>query len=228
MLNRTEITPAIYDYVVRVGVREPDVLRRLHQETAALPDAEMMIPPEQGQFLNLLVMMINAKKTLDVGVFTGYSSLWTALALPENGQLFGCDVSDEWTTIAKRYWREAGVSHKCNLRLGPASETLDALISESHENTFDFAFIDADKVNYDNYYEKVLKLVRPGGVIAIDNVFRSGEVLDATVKEPGTVSVTALNEKLSRDERISLAMLTVADGLTLAVKREVTAGNGAG
>lgn len=223
MLNRTEITPAIYDYVVRVGVREPDVLRRLHEETAALPDAEMMIPPEQGQFLNLLVMMINAKKTLDVGVFTGYSSLWTALALPENGQLFGCDVSDEWTTIAQRYWREAGVSHKCHLRLGPASETLDTLIRESHENTFDFAFIDADKVNYDNYYEKVLKLVRPGGVIAIDNVFRSGEVLDATVQEPGTVSVTALNEKLCRDERISLAMLTVADGLTLAVKRECTA-----
>ncbi|HEV7746383.1 MAG TPA: class I SAM-dependent methyltransferase [Pyrinomonadaceae bacterium] len=219
MLNRTEITPAIYDYVVRVGVREPDVLRRLHEETAAMPEAEMMIPPEQGQFLNLLVKMINAKKTLDVGVFTGYSSLWAALALPENGQLFGCDVSGEWTSIAQRYWREAGVSHKCQLLLGPASATLDKLIRESHENTFDFAFIDADKVNYDDYYEKVLKLVRSGGVIAIDNVFRSGEVLDPTVDEPGTISVTALNEKLSRDERISLAMLTVADGLTLAVKR---------
>jgi len=219
MLNRTEITPAIYDYVVRLGVREPDVLRRLHHETAAMPEAEMMIPPEQGQFLNLLVKMINAKKTLDVGVFTGYSSLWTALALPDNGQLFGCDVSGQWTSVAQRYWREAGVSHKCHLLLGPASETLDKLMRESHENTFDFAFIDADKVNYDDYYEKVLKLVRPGGVIAIDNVFRSGEVLDPTVAEPGTVSVTALNEKLSRDERISLAMLTVADGLTLAVKR---------
>ena len=219
MLNRTEITPAIYDYVVRVGVREPDVLRRLHEETAAMPEAEMMIPPEQGQFLNLLVKMINAKKTLDVGVFTGYSSLWTALALPENGKLFGCDVSGEWTNVAQRYWREAGVSDKCQLLLGPASETLDQLIRDAHENTFDFAFIDADKVNYDDYYEKVLRLVRPGGVIAIDNVFRSGEVLDPTVDEPGTVTVTALNEKLARDERISLAMLTVADGLTLAVKR---------
>jgi predicted O-methyltransferase YrrM len=219
MLNRTEITPAIYDYVVRLGVREPDVLKRLHKETAAMPEAEMMIPPEQGQFLSLLVKMISAKKTLDVGVFTGYSALWTALALPENGQLFACDISGEWTNVAQRYWREAGVSHKCNLLLGPASQTLDQLIHESHENTFDFAFIDADKVNYDDYYEKVLKLVRPGGVIAIDNVFRSGEVLDPTVDEPGTVSVTALNEKLSRDERISLAMLTVADGLTLAVKR---------
>lgn len=219
MLNRTEITPAIYDYVVRVGVREPDVLRRLHEETAAMPEAEMMIPPEQGQFLNVLVKMINARKTLDVGVFTGYSSLWTALALPEDGQLFGVDNSDEWTSVAQRYWREAGVSHKCQLLLGPASETLDKLIRESHENTFDFAFIDADKVNYDDYYEKVLKLVRPGGVIAIDNVFRSGEVLDPTVDEPGTVTVTALNEKLSRDERVSLAMLTIADGLTLAVKK---------
>lgn len=218
MLNRTEITPAIYDYVVRLGVREPDVLKRLHQETAAMPEAEMMIPPEQGQFLHLLVKMTNAKKTLDVGVFTGYSSLWTALALPEDGQLFACDVSGEWTNVAQRYWREAGVSHKCNLLLGPASETLDKLI-EAHENTFDFAFIDADKVNYDDYYEKVLRLVRPGGLIAIDNVFRSGEVLDPNVDEPGTVSVTALNEKLSRDERISLAMLTVADGVTLAVKR---------
>jgi predicted O-methyltransferase YrrM len=220
MLNRTAITPEIYDYVTRVGIREPDILQRLHEETAAMPDAEMMIPPEEGQFLNLLVSMIKAKKTLEVGVFTGYSSLWTALALPDDGHLLACDSSDEWTAVARRYWSEAGVSHKCHLYVGPASEILEMFLRESHGNTFDFAFIDADKVNYDDYYEKTLQLVRPGGVIVIDNVFRSGEVLDETNDEPGTVTVRALNEKLRRDDRISLAMLTVADGITLAIKKD--------
>lgn len=224
MLNRTPITPAINDYVTRVGVRESDVLRRLREETTALPEAEMMVPPEQGQLLNLLVTLLGAKKVLEVGVFTGYSSLWMALALPANGLFVGCDISEQWTGIAGKYWREAGVAHKCHVQIGPAKETLSKLIEESQGDTFDLAFIDADKVNYDDYYEKALHLLRPGGVIAIDNVFWSGEVVDGTSTEPSAVSIRALNEKLFQDERISLVMLPIADGLTLALKRAMNPG----
>lgn len=219
MLNRTVITPALYDYLFDVSLREPDVLLRLRNETSRMPEAEMLIPAEQGQFLNLLVQAIGARKTLEVGVFTGYSALWTALGLPADGVLVGCDISEEWAGIANRYWQEAGVAHKIDMRLGPAVDTLDCMLRESQGGTFDFAFIDADKANYVDYYERALRLVRPGGLIALDNVLRSGDVLDPRISEPGTVAVKELNEKLHHDERIVLSMLPIADGLTLALKR---------
>jgi predicted O-methyltransferase YrrM len=181
--------------------------------------AEMQIPAEQGQFLHLLVQLIGAKKTIEVGVFTGYSTLWTAMALPEDGYVVACDTSEEWTAIAQRYWKEAGVAHKIDLRLAPATQTLDHLLAESYANSFDFAFIDADKENYLNYYERALQLVRPGGLIAIDNVLRSGEVIDPAIQEPGTVAIRELNRRLRDDQRITLSMLPLADGLTLALKR---------
>jgi predicted O-methyltransferase YrrM len=219
MLNRTTMTPALYDYLLRTSVHEPEVLRRLREETSRMPESEMLIPAEQGQFLHLLVSLLRARKTLEVGVFTGYSALWTALALPEDGELVGCDLSEAWASIARKYFEEAGVSSKIRLRLGPASRTLAELLEESQANTFDFAFIDADKVNYEEYYEKVLQLIRPAGLIVIDNVLRSGEVLDAENDEPGTRAVQALNDKLSHDSRVQISMLPVADGITLAIKR---------
>ena len=218
-IKKTAITPELYDYILQTFVHEPDIARKLREETSKLPQAQMQIPPEEGCFLNFLVRATRARKTLEVGVFTGYSSLWTALALPPDGELVACDISEEWTSIARRYWNEAGVSRKIRLRLGPASETLCALLNESLADTFDFAFIDADKSNYEEYYEKVYKLVRPGGLIAIDNVLRVGEVLDANVSNPETAAVRTLNEKLSRDERVYLSMLPIADGLTLVIKR---------
>jgi predicted O-methyltransferase YrrM len=219
MLERIKLNPQLIDYLFDVSLRETDVLRRLREETAALPMAEMQIPAEQGQFLHLLVQLIGAKKTIEVGVFTGYSTLWTAMALPEDGYVVACDTSEEWTAIAQRYWKEAGVAHKIDLRLAPATKTLDHLLAESYANSFDFAFIDADKENYLNYYERALQLVRPGGLIAIDNVLRSGEVIDPAIQEPGTVAIRELNRRLRDDQRITLSMLPLADGLTLALKR---------
>lgn len=219
MLHRTSMTPELYDYLFDVSLREPEVLRRLREETSRMPESEMLIPAEQGQFLNLLVQAIGARKTLEVGVFTGYSAAWTALGLPPDGRLVGCDVSEEWGAIAQRYWREAGVAHKIDLRLGPAVETLDCMLREPQPDTFDFIFIDADKVNYVAYYERAVQLVRPGGLIALDNTLRGGEVLDPRIKEPGTVAVKELNAKLRDDKRVALSMLPIADGLTLAFKR---------
>ncbi len=219
-IKKTTITPELYGYILQTFVDEPEVARKLREETGKLPQAQMQIPPEQGRFFDFLVRATRARKCLEVGVFTGYSALWTALALPTDGELVACDISEEWTSIARRYWNEAGVSRKIRLRIGPASQTLSALLHEQQANTFDFAFIDADKPSYDDYYEKVLQLVRPGGVIAIDNVLQTGKVLDQSTNDPGTLAVRKLNEKLSRDERIHLSMLPIADGLTLAIKRE--------
>jgi caffeoyl-CoA O-methyltransferase len=219
MLNRTVITPALYDYLFEVSLREPEVLRQLRDETARMPESEMLIPAEQGQFLKLLVQATGARRTLEVGVFTGYSALWTALGLPPDGVLVGCDINEQWIAIAERYWQRAGVAHKMDIRLGPATETLDCMLREGQGEPFDFAFIDADKANYLEYYERVLQLVRPGGLIAIDNVLRSGDVLDPSIQEEGTVAVRKLNEKLHHDDRIVLSMLPIADGLTLAIKR---------
>jgi len=219
MLNRTVLTPALYDYLFEVSLREPDVLRGLREETSKMPESEMLIPPEQGQFLNFLAQAIGARKALEIGVFTGYSALWTALGLPSDGLLVGCDINEEWARIAKRYWKEAGVSNKIEMRMGPAVTTLDCMLRESQAGSFDLVFIDADKVNYLDYYERALQLVRPGGVIALDNVLRSGEVLDPKIEEPGTAAIRRLNEALHNDDRITLSMLPIADGLTLAIKR---------
>ncbi|HET6567669.1 MAG TPA: class I SAM-dependent methyltransferase [Rhodothermales bacterium] len=200
-------------------MREPDVLRRLREETARHPESQMQIAPEQGQFMALLVRLLRARKTLEVGVFTGYSSTAVALALPPEGEIVACDVSEAYTSIARRYWQEAGVAKKIDLRIGPAVETLQHLLEEGEAETFDFAFIDADKEQYDAYYECALKLLRPGGLIVIDNVFRGGQVVDPAAASPGTRAIQALNRKLLRDERVDLSMLPVADGLTLALKR---------
>ncbi|HEV8370101.1 MAG TPA: class I SAM-dependent methyltransferase [Pyrinomonadaceae bacterium] len=208
-----------FQYLVDTSVRETDVARRLREETQRLPQAQMQIGPDQGQFLQLLAQLIHAKKTLEVGVFTGYSSLWVALGLPDDGRIVACDVSEEYTAVARRYWKEAGVDPKIDLRLRPALETLDDLLANNEAGTFDFAFIDADKANYENYYERALKLLRVGGLIAVDNTIWSGRVADPNESDVDTVAIRQLNEKLYQDERVALSMLTVGDGLTLAMKR---------
>jgi len=210
---------ATYQYLVNTSVRETDVARRLREETQQLPMAQMQIGPDQGQFLQLLGQLIKARRTLEVGVFTGYSSLWVATGLPEDGEIIACDVSEEYTSVARRYWKEAGIDQKIDLRLRPAVETLDELLANGQAGTFDFAFIDADKTNYDNYYERVLKLIRPGGLIAIDNTIWSGRVADPNESDKDTVALRQLNEKLYRDERVALSMLSIGDGVTLAMKK---------
>jgi len=176
----------------------------------------MQITPEQGQFMQLLLRTLGARRTIEIGVFTGYSALCTALALPADGQVIACDVSEEWTAIGRRYWLEAGVADKIDLRLSPAVETLDALLADGQAGQFDFAFIDADKDNYDAYYERCLQLVRPGGIIAVDNVLWHGDVIDPSKQDPDTVAIRALNRKLHLDPRIELSMLPMGDGLTVA------------
>jgi len=178
----------------------------------------MQISPEQGQFMALLVQLMGAKKTLEVGVFTGYSSLIVALALPPSGKVVACDVSEEYTAIARRYWQQAGVADKIDLHIAPAMDTLDRLLANGEAETFDFAFIDADKSSYDGYYERALQLVRPGGLIAIDNVLWSGRVADPKVQDNRTKTIRALNQKLHQDSRITLSLVPIADGLTLALK----------
>jgi predicted O-methyltransferase YrrM len=209
----------LYNYLLSVSLREPEILEKLRQETANHPRSGMQISPEQGQFMSLLVQLIGAKKTLEVGVFTGYSSLSVALALPVDGKIIACDVSEEFTAIARRYWQEAGVADKIDLRLAPGLETLDQLLATGQAETFDFAFIDADKENYDGYYERSLQLIRPGGLIAIDNVLWSGQVADEQNQDESTQAIRALNEKLHHDERVTLSLVPIADGLTLAIKR---------
>ena len=210
----------LYDYLVSVGVREPEVLRRLREETSRLPQAGMQISPDQGAFMALLVELLGARRCLEVGVFTGYSSLAVALALPSGGHVTACDVSEEWTSIARRYWEEAGVAERIDLRLAPALETLEGLIADGRESTYDFAFIDADKRNYDLYYERSLSLLRPGGLVVIDNVLWGGDVADPAKHDADTVAIRALNEKLRDDERVTLSFVPIADGLALARKRD--------
>jgi caffeoyl-CoA O-methyltransferase len=219
MTTRTLGIPEnLYDYLLSISLREPEILTQLRNQTAQHPVGRMQIAPEQGQFMALLVQLIGAKKTLEVGVFTGYSSLIVALALPPEGKVVACDISAEFTDIAQRYWQQAQVAHKIDLHLAPALETLDKLLAAGEAETFDFAFIDADKSNYDNYYERSLQLIRPGGLIAIDNVLWSGRVADPQVQDNRTKKIRAFNEKLLQDQRISLSLVPIGDGLTLARK----------
>ena len=211
----------LYDYLKAVSLREPDILAQLRQETAQHPMGRMQIAPEQGQFMALLVKLMGAKKALEVGVFTGYSSLVVALALPKDGKLVACDVSSEYTAIARRYWQDAGVADKIDLHIAPALETLDRLLENGAAETFDLAFIDADKSNYPNYYERSLALVRPGGLIAIDNVLWSGRVADSQAQDKQTQAIRAFNQKLHADDRILRSLVPIADGLTLAIKLKV-------
>jgi caffeoyl-CoA O-methyltransferase len=220
MSNRTTLlTDRLYDYFLANFLREPKVLARLRAETARMAEAHMQIAPEQGQFMAFLVELIGARRAIEIGTFTGYSSLAVALALPPDGRLVACDVSPEWTGIARRYWTEAGVADRIDLRLGPALETLAALETEGQSGSFDFAFIDADKVSYDAYFEACLRLVRPGGLIAVDNVLWDGRVADPAADDPSTKAIRALNAKLHADPRVSLAVVPIGDGLALARRR---------
>jgi predicted O-methyltransferase YrrM len=216
MSNRTlGISEELQAYVVSVGAREPEVLTRLRAETARLPQHGMQIAPEEGALLALLVELTGARRCLEVGTFTGYSSTAMALALPEDGRLTCCDVSEEWTSVARRYWEEAGVAGKVDLHLAPALETLDRLLEGGAEASYDFAFVDADKTGYDGYYDRLLRLVRAGGLIAFDNTLWGGRVLDADTEDEDTRAIRALNTRLAGDERVSLCLLPVADGVTL-------------
>jgi len=209
----------IYQYLCQVSLREPEILQKLRQETATHSQANMQIAPEQGQFMALLIQLMGAKKALEIGVFTGYSALAVALALPEDGKLIACDVSAEYTAIARRYWQQAGIDSKITLHIAPALTTLEQLLNNGEANTFDFVFIDADKNNYINYYEKSLTLLRPGGLIAVDNVLWDGQVANPENQENLTRSIRQFNDYLTQDERITLSLVPIADGLTLAVKR---------
>jgi predicted O-methyltransferase YrrM len=213
-----ELDDRLYDYLVQFGTRESELLKDLRAETAKLPGAGMQIGPEQGAFMAVLVELIGARRALEIGTFTGYSSLCIAGALPADGKLICCDVSEEYTKVARDYWRRAGLESKIELRLGPAVATLDALIDADVE-AFDFAFIDADKSNYGNYYDRALRLVRPGGLIAIDNVLWGGSVAKPEETDEDTQAIRALNEKVRNDDRVTLALVPVGDGLTLARKR---------
>lgn len=213
------LTPSLYEYLQQNSLREPEVLQKLREQTQKMSASQMQISPEQGQFMQLLIKLLQAKKTLDIGVFTGYSALSVALALPEEGQVIGCDINGEWTKIARRFWEAAGMSHKIDLKLAPAKETLQNLLDNGEAGTFDFAFIDANKADYMDYYELSLELVRKGGLIAVDNVLWSGKVVDLTIQDRDTVIIRELNAKIAKDERVIMSMLPIGDGLTLACKK---------
>lgn len=210
-------TTNLREYLWEKGMEEHPALTELRLETAKLPQSMMQICPEQGALMANLIRLMSAKKTIEIGTFTGYSTLAVALALPEEGEIIACDISEEWTALGKKKWEQAGVAHKINLRLAPAVDTLDALLADGQESSFDFAFIDADKVNYPAYYEKCLKLVRKGGVIAIDNVLWGGSVIDSEKNDEDTKAIRKLNEFIANDKRVSLSMVPIGDGLTLAV-----------
>jgi len=220
MSNRTiSMTDGLYSYLLENSLREAPLLKRLRDETAAHPQARMQISPEQGQFMQLLTRLVGARRCIEVGVFTGYSSLAVAMVLPADGRILACDVSEEFTSVARRYWKEAGVAGKIELVLAPATETLDARLKAGEGGSYDLAFIDADKANYPAYYERILKLLRPGGLVLVDNVLWSGRVLDADDRSEDTQAIRAFNQMLGKDERVDLSMIPLGDGLTLARKR---------
>lgn len=215
-----ELSDALYEYLLAVGQRESEVARDLREATQASVRAHrMQISPEQGAFMAVLMKLIGARRTIEVGTFTGYSALVVAEALPEDGRVTACDVSEEWTSVGRPFWERAGVAHKIDLRIRPALETLADLVASGATGQYDFAFIDADKSNYDAYYEHCLTLLRPGGVIGIDNVLWGGRVANAEVTDADTVAIRDVNAKVHKDARVDTCMLPIGDGLTLAVKR---------
>ncbi len=214
-----KLTDELYSYLQNVSLREAEVLRELRAETAGMPMAVMQIAPEQGQFMAFLVKLLGARKAIEVGVFTGYSALAVALALPDEGRMIACDINREYTDIAKRYWQRAGVVDRIDLRLGPASATLQQLIDGGEQASYDFAFIDADKAGYRQYYEQCLGLLRPGGVIAVDNVLWGGSVIDQNDLSEDTEAIRQFNSFVKTDERVDVTLLPVADGLTLLRRR---------
>ena len=209
----------LYEYLLTASLREPPALANLREETKRHPRAQMQIAPEQGQFMQLLVRLVGARRALEVGVFTGYSSLAIALALPADGYLLACDISDEFTAVARRHWAAAGVTGRIELVLAPAIETLDARLGAGEAGSYDFAFIDADKEGYPDYYERALALLRPGGLIAVDNTLWSGAVADPVDTSADTAAIRRFNEHLRRDERVDLSLVPIGDGLTLARRR---------
>jgi predicted O-methyltransferase YrrM len=213
------LTDRLHEYLRSVSLREPELLKRLREETARDDMSRMQIAPEQGQFMAWLVELMGAQRAVEVGVYTGYSSLCIAGAMGEQGRLIACDLSEQWTAVARRYWREAGIAERIDLRIAPALDTLDELLGSGYAGTQDLVFIDADKTNYDRYYEKALQLLRPGGIALIDNVLWSGRVADPDAHDEDTEAIRALNAKIHGDERVSLSMLPLADGLTLVRKR---------
>ena len=213
-----EINDDLHDYLLRVSLRETAIMRRLREATAALPEANMQLAPEQAQLLGLLVELTGARRCLEIGTFTGYSTLAVAAALPADGTIVACDVSDKWTQIARGYWQEAGVLEKIDLRLAPAVDTLQALVAGGETGTFDFALIDADKENYGRYYEWCLDLLRGGGLVAIDNVLWHGRVIDQDVSDDETTAIREFNRALQMDSRVSLSLVPIGDGMTLARK----------
>lgn len=215
----TPMSDELYEYLLAVSLREPPVLSRLREETAQMEEGQMQIAPEQGQFLRLLTELLGTRLALEIGVFTGYSAISVALAMPEDGRLIGCDPSVPWTDIARRYFREAGVEHKIELRNELGGSALDKILTDGGAGTFDFAFVDADKENYVEYYEKCLLLLRPGGVAAFDNTLWDGRVADPQEQSPSTLGIRALNEQLRGDPRVSLSLVPIGDGLTLIRKR---------
>ena len=219
MSNRTlSIDDRIYDYLCDVSINEPELLRQLREETAKIEYSVMQISPEQGQFMSLLIKLMGAKRAIEIGTFTGYSSICIASAMPENGKLICCDISPQWTDIAEKYWVLAGLENKIDLHIQPAVQTLQMLLDGGDEKSFDFIFIDADKQNYVMYYEMALDLLRKGGMIAVDNTLWSGAVADPENTEAGTRAIRRFNEVIKRDTRVSKSLLTIGDGLTLILK----------
>ena len=206
------------EYLLNVSVKESEILRELREETAQMEYSAMQISPEQGAFMSFLVKLIQAKRTLEIGVFTGYSALVVAMALSEDGIVTACDVSEEWANVGMKYWKKAQVEDKIDLRIAPALKTLDQLLSEGKQGTYDFAFIDADKIEYQGYFDKSLELLRIGGLIAIDNVLWGGSVIDDSIQDSSTRAIRKFNENLSSDPRVSISMVPIGDGLTLACK----------
>ncbi len=214
------LSDPLYQYLLANSVREPEILAQLRAETAEHPLVNMQISPEQGQLMGLLVQLIGAKKCLEVGVFTGYSSLVVALNLPDDGQIIACDVSDEFTSIARKYWQAAGVIDKISLHIAPALETLDRLIADGESGTFDFAFIDADKNNYGAYYDRCFQLVRQGGLILVDNVLWYGRVADPAMdRDKRTQAIKQINQQIYHDDRVQISLIPIGDGLTIARKK---------
>ena len=220
MSHRTiRVDERLHEYILRVSVREPPALAALRAETAAHPRAAMQVSPEQAQLMQLLVRLMNARRALEIGVFTGYSSLAVALAMPQDGRILACDVSEEYTAVARRHWRAAGVADRIELVIAPALETLDERLAGGEAGRYDFAFIDADKESYVAYYERVLALVRPGGLIAVDNTLWGGSVVEESDQSPATIALRRFNEHLLADERVDLSLVPIGDGLTLARRR---------
>lgn len=218
-MSRSLVPDAIAGYVASLVAAETEAQRRLRAETARLPQSMMQIGADQGAFLTFLVGAIGAQRAIEIGTFTGYSAIAIARALPRSGQLLCCDVNEQWTAIAQRYWKEAGLDKRIELKLAPALDTLEALIGKGKEGSFDFAFIDADKTGYDAYYEACLKLLRPSGVIALDNMLWGGAVVDPKANDRDTDAIRALNAKIANDARVDASLITIGDGVMLVRKK---------